>query len=905
MMKSKLISLDGIVRNSCPAENQNKIPCQIRIFARFEAFPTVKAEISKGGFQLMGSVITKSEKEMKSVDEIFKIIGENVSKTLALKLMDAPKTVIKSDLFVHQKEGLGWLFHRENTGELPPFWEEKEDGSYVNLLSKLHTIERPEPLRGGIFADDTGMGKTLTLLSLIACDRYSASSSSTDSGSLDVHKLREISDQGEGFTILGCKRGRVGEMDPAASKKLEASSSKVNTVCVDDKSVTHMGTKTTLVLCHPSVVETWEEHLEEHTVPDKLKVYKYYGNRTRDPEELRKYDIVLTTYSTLGSEARWLSSPLKLLVWWRIILDDAHIIKYLHDQQRQCVINLNSKRSFWQNLIQKPLEQGHQKGLLHYQVLTKTIGLRRMKSTRPKGLPPKLIETCYVELSKEERELYDKVERGAKGVVQSNSIHGNLMHDYTVFRLVLRLRQICTESALYSSDVRYPLTSNTIGDLCNKPELLENKKRFAPFVVSLSEADLFLVPPESSGLPSSRKLKSSIVCALLNLLLDSINQKPATNSVIFSQFGKILLLLEEPLKEAGFKILRIYGSVNAMRRATVIKAFRDSGPAGSTVLLVGHERAAKVDNQRDKNGEISMTEKSKYSYKEAEALIDEIDEHNESIHEVLRIKGVLLNHQEESETALFDSLRRLQLMNLSVVVLQATEIGNAVNALQKHWSKRITQLANILIKKGAFLNVSKGKLRSPPLLLDILLCGWDKVLEEWIDAAAAIKESAKNDAPAVFGEMGLPTPPMDEAAFLASQVPIELSELRFPFDGDGDFLYLHQLKFFDGIDEDGNVQSLHKDNMTQESKRSPQGKHQNATNVNVEHLKESKLLDDDVMQRKFETTKRKQGEDYQAADNARRKQAKLMDLHDLPKGGSGPSHRKPKQKNQKPERAHV
>ena len=32
------------------------------------------------------------------------------------------------------------------------------------------TMERPETLQGGIFADDMGMGKTLTLLSLIAAN---------------------------------------------------------------------------------------------------------------------------------------------------------------------------------------------------------------------------------------------------------------------------------------------------------------------------------------------------------------------------------------------------------------------------------------------------------------------------------------------------------------------------------------------------------------------------------------------------------------------------------------------------------------------------------------------------------------------------------------------------------------
>lgn len=54
---------------------------------------------------------------------------------------------------------------------------------------------------------------------------------------------------------------------------------------------------------------------------------------------------------------------------------------------------------------------------------------------------------------------------------------------------------------------------------------------------------------------------------------------------MFSQFRKLLLLLEAPLKASGFQILRLDGAMSAKKRADVIKEFGVAGDAGPTVLL--------------------------------------------------------------------------------------------------------------------------------------------------------------------------------------------------------------------------------------------------------------------------------------------------------------------------------
>lgn len=92
-----------------------------------------------------------------------------------------------------------------------------------------------------------------------------------------------------------------------------------------------------------------------------------------------------------------------------------------------------------------------------------TISLRRTKDNGLIGLQPKTIEKYYVELSLEERKLYDELEGKAKGVVQDYINAGSLMRNYsTVLSILLRLRQICTNLALCPSDVRSIIPSNAI-----------------------------------------------------------------------------------------------------------------------------------------------------------------------------------------------------------------------------------------------------------------------------------------------------------------------------------------------------------------------------------------------------------------------------------------------------------
>ncbi|KAJ0978959.1 hypothetical protein J5N97_014433 [Dioscorea zingiberensis] len=159
---------------------------------------------------------------------------------------------------------------------------------------------------------------------------------------------------------------------------------------------------------------------------------------------------------------------------------------------------------------------------------------------------------------------------------------------------------------------------------------------------------------------------------------------------------------------------------------------------------------------------------SNYSYDEAEALTEVMEEQSLILGEVLRIKEVLCG-KDESDGVLFESLRRLQLMALSVETLKATEIGRAVNGLRKHNSKEIRHLVRTLID------------------------GWKVLVDEWVNATAAIADNSPESVhpPIADEEEGLPSPPLDEGALFVTQTTnIQLSE------------------FFDGMDDDGNLRNI-------------------------------------------------------------------------------------------------
>ncbi|KAK7278974.1 hypothetical protein RJT34_24015 [Clitoria ternatea] len=341
----------------------------------------------------------------------------------------------------------------------------------------------------------------------------------------------------------------------------------------------------------------------------------------------------------------------------------------------------------------------------------------------------------------------------------------------------------------------------------------------------------------------------------------------------------------------------------------------------------GLSKESKVNSSRNDHGEMNMNHVSNYSYGDAEALTDEIEEESRYVEEVFRIKELLLNCEEESDSVLFESLRRLQLMGLSVDLLKATEIGKAVYPFRKHGSRDICQLARTLVD------------------------GWKEMVKEWFKATTPIAGSEgtpdsvnPSDIEDVEDEEGLPSPPMDEGALFAA--PTGSMELSQFFDGMDDYGNPRQSGEFkkntakrkpqasneaNTIAKDSKGQQANKNEAdgrlnkpaiadsgpgrppksTMPKKGNIESKmQQNIVKSGTPRKPQIRQLDklkssDEAEVMKLEVTKRKLQERYQQAENAKRQRTvQVMELHDLPKQGVGYRNLRGKPGNFKRQLAH-
>lgn len=231
-----------------------------------------------------------------------------------------------------------------------------------------------------------------------------------------------------------------------------------------------------LIVVPTSLLFNWKNEI--HRFLPHLSCYVHQGPaRAKTLEELKSYSIILTSYTTLRLDLPLLQKE----NFHSVILDEAQVIKNARTQTSQAVCSLLSH--FRLCLTGTPIENHMGELWSHFHFLIpdlfgseesfmadiqaassdrrylerikKKIApfvMRRRKQEVAKDLPPRIDQTVWVEMSDEQRTLYDRLLAGFKGnLLKKVEVEGMGKHRLEVLEAILRLRQICCHPLLVSS----------------------------------------------------------------------------------------------------------------------------------------------------------------------------------------------------------------------------------------------------------------------------------------------------------------------------------------------------------------------------------------------------------------------------------------------------------------------
>ncbi|MAM92912.1 MAG: serine/threonine protein kinase [Opitutaceae bacterium] len=353
--------------------------------------------LHRGSYQIPASRIPEIEDDLAEANPNFNPPGTWKARSAALKdLSKLPSPPLNERLQQrlrdYQKIGISWMLHL-----------------FRNRL-------------GGILADEMGLGKTVQALALLSVLKELKSTGSQDN------------------------RRRRRNDSPNAN--------------------THLS----LVVCPASLVENWRR--EANTYCPELKVFiNHRESRISKLKTLADLDLVITSYGTVIRDL----DQFKPIKFRCAIADEAQHIKNRRTQNAKALASLSSSGRFLltgtpvENSVQDlislmdfilpgspnsvPKDARGEERAWHEKRILRQAGpyiLRRKKSEVASELPSKIEQTLFVNMTSEQRSLYQKAKQSAESEIsameKSGANEGALR--MKALTQLLRLRQICCDPRL-------------------------------------------------------------------------------------------------------------------------------------------------------------------------------------------------------------------------------------------------------------------------------------------------------------------------------------------------------------------------------------------------------------------------------------------------------------------------
>ncbi|WFD33700.1 1-phosphatidylinositol 4-kinase [Malassezia cuniculi] len=538
-----------------------------------------------------------------------------------------PGPLITTRMYPHQKQAITFLLDREKQRSFDELLVEGEGraksvslwqagevrGSvivqYRNIVTQTTTKKVPRICRGAILADDMGLGKTITTIAMIA--------KTFDEARAFGESPIKRDDDDEELTIVGDTRNRR-TAEQARKEELRCRS------------------RATLLICPLSIISNWESQVKSHW--DKKKqpsIYVYHGSsRLRDPHVLANHDLVITTYSTLGFEfshqTTWTAAAglddrdlepqrkggkedapntCQYIEWFRIVLDEAHMIKEARTWQSKAVCNLSATRricltgtpvqnriddlyglllflqmdpftdrAVWNQFcgdrrhayLNQPRMRGSEvldsTQLARVQTIMKFLTLRRLKNERrPDGapilkLPPKMARVVSLEWDPEDRAKYDKLHSRFREEFVSHMQQGTVGSNYaTILHEILILRMMCDHAELIddSNDAHLGTGQfNDISEVIRKEGLTRRRAAkffamFSMFSASCNQCNRDLLLDENHDTSPVVTQCQHLFCARCLPVTDRTASCPYCHTVLSLGKDTVLLHPEDEIRAEG------------------------------------------------------------------------------------------------------------------------------------------------------------------------------------------------------------------------------------------------------------------------------------------------------------------------------------------------------------------
>jgi SNF2 family DNA or RNA helicase len=389
-------------------------------------------------------IVEQKEPEMEKAESFKKTISDvysSLKRGHALVGLEGDGR-LKTPLLLHQKEALEFMSQREN-GPVPDeflLWKPDEiEGqpcyrhAITGAVSRLHR----EETGGGILADEMGMGKTLSILALVL---------------RTLEPALEWSSQNKADAMRDHSIGRQSLIRTRATLIIASSDLMIN-----------------------EWMQEMERHFQRHTT-GMLKTIKYHGQyRETEVEKLRDADLIITTYHTLASDFATKRNPLAEFEWYRLVLDEAHIIRRqstglyrtvhkLKARARWCLTgtpiqnrleDIGSLFAFiraspfdsmsnFRKFIAIPFDEGPKRRKLAIERFTRLLDSLCLRRTKDRlHLPAQLDRIRRIEFSSEEELQYDQTKKTMFRAVRNQGSVFDHQSTLGMFQVQLQLRILC------------------------------------------------------------------------------------------------------------------------------------------------------------------------------------------------------------------------------------------------------------------------------------------------------------------------------------------------------------------------------------------------------------------------------------------------------------------------------